>query len=454
MKKKFSVAATLLALIMAVTGCSESILTKPDTSSKEENIWTAADSDIVAYPTADNLTDEQKEYYNITFEEFYKQYRFICSNMGITDTKDNVTAQAYRRSVIEMLVHEKIILKKAEELGLDVLTEEEMNTIEADYQKNIDGWISGFSERAMKDLGITSGSSDTSGSLSDADQKRVTEKATELFEEYLESFGFTIEIFLQWERDTFIEEKVLKYLYKDVTVSDDEVEKHINDFIAEAEKVYNEDVSKFESNSYYSTVWLPEGTRNIKHVFIGISSVDAAEITAARNESGADEEEINKLRDEKLAEIKEKAEAAYSKATAETDDREKLFDEVLKEYSNDYNSSVSDQTITIIKGSKATSSQIYDHIFAIENPGDISELIPTDRGYYFFYYVGEEKITDEEIAAQKKNIYDGMLTERQNEIANKTTDEWLDEFKYEYNYEKLNFPKPEVQDTTSSVTSK
>ena len=303
MKKKFSVAATLLALIMAVTGCSESILTKPDTSSKEENIWTAADSDIVAYPTADNLTDEQKEYYNITFEEFYKQYRFICNNIGITDAKDNVTAQAYRRSVIEMLVHEKIILKKAEELGLDVLTEEEMNTIEADYQKNIDGWISGFSEQAMKDLGITSGSSDTSGSLSDADQKRVTEKATELFEEYLESFGFTMEIFLQWERDTFIEEKVLEYLYKDVTVSDDEVEKYINDFIAEAEKVYNEDVSKFESNSYYSTVWLPEGTRNIKHVFIGISSVDAAEITAARNESGADEEEINKLRDEKLAEI-------------------------------------------------------------------------------------------------------------------------------------------------------
>lgn len=454
MKKRFSVAALLLAVTMAMTGCSESILSSKSESDTEStvNIWTAADEDIVAYPTADGLTDEQKKYYNITFEEFYKEYSFICANVGLTDTEDDASAQLYRQSIIEMLANEKIILKKAEELGLTELTDDEMKEIEEEYQTNLDGWYSSFSAQAQNELGIKgdSTSSDTSGSLSDDDKAKINEKAKELFNDYIKNFGLTEDTFLMWARNSFIEEKTMKYSYKDVKVSDDEVDKYINDLIEEAKKTYNEDVSKYEKNSQYGTVWLPEGTRNVKHVFIGISTIDAAEISAARTESGANQEEIDKLRDEKLAEIKEKAEAAYKKATAESDDKEKTFDEVLKEYSHDYNSSLTDQSITVIKGTKSLTDTLYNAIYDLEKPGDISALIPTDMGYYFFYYKEDAKITDEDITVQKKNVYEGMLTERQNEKADETLTKWQDEVKYGYDYEKLNFPEPEKEEETSS----
>ena len=455
MKKKFSIAALLLAGVMTVTGCSESIFTSSTSENTESkvSIWTANDDDLVAYPTAEGLSDELKEYYSIKFKDFYKEYGFVCSNSGLNDTKDDATAKLYRQTVIEMLTHEKLILKKAEELGLTDLTKEEMDTIDKNYQTNLNNWYDSFSAQAMNELGIsgtTSGNS--SGSISTEDQERIKEKSKELFNEYIKPFGMTEETLLQWAKNNVIEKKVLEYIYKDIKVKDSEVDKYINDLIDEAKKAYNEDVAKYESSTQYGTVWIPEGTRNVLHVFIGISTIDAAEISAARKESGADQEEIDKLRDEKLAEIKEKTEAAYKKATAESDDKKKLFESVLKEYSHDRNDSVTDQTITIVKGTSSISKDLYDAIYNLEKPGDISEIIATDSGYYFFYYVGDEVITDEDIKKQKENVYKGMLTQRQNEKANSTIDEWLSEVKYEYDYEKLNFDEPK-EDTTSSTTS-
>lgn len=454
MKKKFSVAAVLLAVTMALSGCSDSILESKGESGTEsrENIWTAADEDIVAFPTADGLTEEQKKLYNITFAEFYKEYSFICANAGLNDTKDDASAQLYRQSVIDMLANEKIILRKAEELGLADLTADEMKEVEKEYQKNLDGWYNTFSAQAQNELGINGSSttSDSSGSLSDDDKAKIKEKAKELFNNYIKNFGLTEEIFLVWAKNTFLEKKVMEYTYKDVKVTDAEVDKYINDLIAEAEKTYNEDVSKYEKATQYGTVWLPEGSRNVKHVFIGISTIDAAEISAARTESGANQEEVDKLRDEKLAEVKHLADAAYKKATEASEaDREKTFDDVLKEYSHDRNDAVTDQTITVIKGTKSLTDTLYDAIFGLEKPGDISELIATDLGYYFFYYKEDAKITDEDITVQKKNVYDGMLKERQNKAADDALTEWQDAVKYEYDYEKLNFEKPEEEDTSS-----
>ena len=127
----------------------------------------------------------------------------------------------------------------------------------------------------------------------------------------------------------------------------------------------------------------------------------------------------------------------------------KSFDDVLKEYSHDRNDAVTDQTITVIKGTKSLTDTLYDAIFGLEKPGDISELIATDLGYYFFYYKEDAKITDEDITVQKKNVYDGMLKERQNKAADDALTEWQDAVKYEYDYEKLNFKKPEEEDTSS-----
>ena len=91
-----------------------------------ENIWTAKDDDIVAWATSDSLSDEEKEYYQVKFKDFYPEYSFTIANYGLDETNSAYAsyAQAYRKNIIDMLTNEKLILRKAKELGLDQLTEE------------------------------------------------------------------------------------------------------------------------------------------------------------------------------------------------------------------------------------------------------------------------------------------------------------------------------------------
>lgn len=447
MKKILAMASAALAITMAFTGCSESILTSSGDTTSVENIWTAQDDDIIAWATGADLSEEDKEYYNIKFKDFYSEYAFTITNYGLDETSSDYETYAkyYRQNIIDMLSNEKIILRKAKEYGLDTLTEEEMNEIDTSYQEILGKWYENFKSDAEEALGITSDG--TSGGDSANDEK-ILEKEKELFGAYIGQFGLTEEILLTWQTNTFIEKKVLEYVYKDITVTDEEIDEYINNLINEAKSKYESDVSSFETNNAYQSVWLPEGSREIKYIYLGLSSADAAELTAAREESGADDAEIDKQRDEKLAEIKEKAEAALEKATAEGAD----FDAVIKEYSNDYSEAYAGQPTLIIKGSQALHSSLYDAIYSLEKVGDISGLIATDKGYYIIKYTGDAQISEEDLNKVKETEKSSMLSERQNETANNTIVEWRKQVGYDYDYDKLNLDKPE-EETSAAADS-
>lgn len=101
-----------------------------------------------------------------------------------------------------------------------------------------------------------------------------------------------------WQTNTAIQKKVNDYLLKDITVSDSEVDDYITKLKAEAKQAYEKSASSYATDSEYKKVWIPEDARYIKYIAVGIASSDYAEINAARNESGADDAEIDKKRDE------------------------------------------------------------------------------------------------------------------------------------------------------------
>ena len=451
MKKKAALVAAVLASAMMFTGCSASILTSSsadETTTSVENIWTAKDEDIVAWSTSESLSAEDKEYYNVTFKDFYSEYAFTIANYGIDETSSDYAAYAqnYRKNIIDMLTNEKIILKKAEELGLDKLTEDEMKEIDKAYQENLDGWYATFETQAKEALGMTDDTTSSETELSDDDKAKLLEKEKELFRNYAAEYGLTEEVFLKWQTNTFIQTKVLDYIYKDIKITDEQVNEYVTKLTDEAKKTYKESVSDYEYDSEYQKVWIPEGSRNIKYICIRIDSSDAAELAAARNESGADIESINKQRDEKLAEIQSKAEAALKKATEGTD-----FDAVIKEYSSDYSEDTEGDTTLIINGTPNMYDTLYEELYKLEKPGDISGLIPTDRGYYILQYVSDAEVTDKEIAEYKAEVKETLTSEKQTEVANTTIEKWRDEVGYDYDYTKLNFEEPEEE--TSSDAS-
>ena len=129
MKKRTAAVAAMLACTMMFSGCSDSILTSSgtDNTTSTENIWTANDDDVVAWTTVDSLSAEDKEYYQVKFKDFYSEYAFTIANYGLDETNSAYAsyAQYYRKNIIDMLTNEKLIMKKASELGLDQLSEEE-----------------------------------------------------------------------------------------------------------------------------------------------------------------------------------------------------------------------------------------------------------------------------------------------------------------------------------------
>lgn len=449
MKKITAAVAAILACAMMFTGCSDSILTSSgseDTTSTE-NIWTASDDDLVAWTTVDSLSAEDKEYYQVKFKDFYSEYSFTITNYGLDETNSAYTAYAqyYRQNIIDMLTNEKLIMKKASELGLDQLSEEEMKTVEETYQKNLDDWYASYETKAKEALGISTDT--TSGADDSANDEKILEKEKELFTEYISSFGLSEETFLKWQTNTAIQKKVNDYLVKDITVTDAEVEDYITKLTKEAKDTYEKSVSQYASDSEYQKVWIPDDARRIKYIVVSIPSSDYAEINAARNESGADDAEIDKMRDEKLAEIKSKAETALEKATADGAD----FDAVIKEYSSAYSEDTAGQTTLVLNNKEGLSEALYNGVFDLKNPGDVSGLIPTDGGYYIIKYDSKATVTDEQLTEYKATVKDELLSSRQSETTNSAIEEWRNAVGYEYDYDKLNITKEE--DTSSTEES-
>lgn len=448
MKKRTAAVAAILACAMMFTGCSDSILTSSgDTTTSTEKIWTANDDDVVAWSTVDSLSAEDKEYYQVKFKDFYSEYAFTIANYGLDETNSAYAsyAQAYRKNIIDMLINEKLILKKAAELGLDQLSEEEMKTVEETYQKNLDDWYASYETKAKEALGISTDT--TSGTDDSANDEKILEKEKELFTEYISSFGLSEETFLKWQTNTAIQKKVNDYLIKDISVADSEVDDYVTKLIAEAKSTYEKSVSQYASDSEYQKVWIPEDARRIKYIVVSIPSSDYAEINAARNESGADDAEIDKMRDEKLAEIKNKAETALEKATAEGAD----FDAVIKEYSSAYSEDTAGKTTLVLNNKEGLSEALYNGVYDLKNPGDISGLIPTDGGYYIIKYESKAIVSDSDINEYKKTVKEELLTSKQSEVTNNALEEWRNAVGYEYDYEKLNITKEE--DTSSTEES-
>ncbi len=451
MKKRTAAVAAMLACTMMFSGCSDSILTSSgtDSTTSTENIWTANDDDVVAWTTVDSLSAEDKEYYQVKFKDFYSEYAFTIANYGLDETNSAYAsyAQYYRKNIIDMLTNEKLIMKKASELGFDQLSEEEMKTVEETYLKNLNSWYASYETKAKEALGLSTDK--TSGAEDSANDEKILEKEKELFNEYISGFGLSEETFLKWQTNTAIQKKVNDYLVKDITVSDSEVEDYVTKLTKEAKETYKKSVSQYASDSEYQKVWIPDDARRIKYIVVSIPSSDYAEINAARNESGADDAEIDKMRDEKLAEIKSKAETALEKATADGAD----FDAVIKEYSSAYSEDTAGQTTLVLNNKNGLSEALYNGVFDLKNPGDVSGLIPTDGGYYIVKYESKATVTDKEIKEYKSTVKEQLLSSRQNDTTNSAIEEWRNAVGYEYDYDKLNITKEEDTSSDSSQSS-
>lgn len=424
--KKLICAGAAVIMAGVMSGCSVKFGTN-----KEPKL-----SAVVAHAT----NDERLEEMNVTYEMFRKEYKYFLVNSGIEDdTAESVAAscKSQRESIISYLINEQIILRKAREMGLYDLTEEEQKEVNDDFEEKLAIQIEYYGKQAEQEL-IASTSGEDGEKPSMTAEEREAEGNRRL-DEMLAKCGMTRDDLLWWAQSSKITDKLQKAIGDTVPYS--KAEEEFKGVCEYAEELYTTDMVSYVMNSY-DQIWLPKGSRLIKHILIGFDDDAKKEITSLRGENK--KEEADKLREEEAEKLKSKQEEIEEKL----DNGEKIDDLIVK-YSDDAEGSAAyPEGYTVIPNGITYMDEFQEAAFVPEKIGDRTTCV-TDYGVHIMIYVGEAKISDEDNKEFTDFLYDQLKSKEFNE----KMIEWLAEYAFEIDYEALGLEAPEESSEASKVSS-
>lgn len=413
--KKILCAGAAVLLAGTVSGCSVKVGTNA-----EPDLGT-----IVAEPEAPGY-DKGLE---VTYGEFKREYDYAVKGAGIEDDTDPSYSDAcktQRSTIITYLINEKIILKKANEMGLGTLTEEEMSEVEKEYNSLIDEQVKIYGDNA--DYGTVEASS-----VSDDDK---TERGNKEFDDFLAGCNLTRDDLLTWQKNSAVTDKLIAEIGKSVDYS--EAEKNYTEYQKQIETLYNESVLQYEQNGF-SSVWVPEGSRMIKHILLGFDE-DTQDLIKSDRSKG-DDEAADKLREEKAAELQDKIEEVQKKLDAGED-----FNTLLMTYSSDAaSSSANPDGYLVVPNGQTYMKEFQAAAFVPEKIGDRTVCV-TDYGVHIMIYAGDAKVSEED----KKSFTDYLYDQLVNAAFSEKMDEWRAEYNYKIDYAALRLDEPAESSDSSN----
>lgn len=417
-------AAVLLA--GALCGCSVKFGTK-----KEPKL----DKVVARATVGDDIEDM-----TITYERFRQEYWYVLVSSDIHDDTNldeylDAQCKAQRGKAIQYLINEQVIIKKAKEMGVFELTAEEQAEADKEYEDMINSKIRSLgetaaTERALAALEEAGDSADTI-SIPELSAEEMETIGRERYEELLEECGMTYDDLKWWATASRIADKLYDAITKDIPQSD--IDKGYQELIDEAKMFYETDMSTYFQIGY-SDVWLPEGSRLVKHILIGFDEDKKKEIHNLRQE-GKDTE-ANTLREEAAAALEEKRMEVEQKL----DDGAKLED-LISEYSADKaGSEANPNGYTVVPNDNRWMSEFTKGAFVPENIGDRTVVV-TDYGVHIMIYAGDAKTTD-----AAKAVFENLIrTNIKNEKYSTTIDAWIEEYAYEIDYAALRIDDPNAE---------
>ncbi len=435
MKKKTALFLALAVIIAGFSGCGAKN-NEADTSAAENGAvefinWSEIDKDKIIASVAghDDL--------NITFGEFYREYRYYLLSSGISDDfsdEQKAACEETRSSIITYLEFEKIFLKVAEELGIGAssLTDEENKTISENAAQTIENMCMQYSSKASEQLG------------EGATQTELEALELKLLEDALGECGLSTEIFHTWERNSYIQSKLFEKITENISVTEEQVDEMFAKYVELAKAAYAESPASYESNAAYTSVYVPEGTRLASQIILLFDEETRTAINQARADGNA--VEADRLRSEAYennAELRQK-----------TDDIANLIKSgnSFEELQETYNQDGSNDPYAVVPGSQRFVSEFVDGIFGIDAVGGVSEPIVSDFGVHFIKYAGDAELSDEDITAIRSEMSSYLHDKEAENIENDKYNEWLSTYPYITDYELLQLEAPSAEDTEQAAT--
>lgn len=339
--------------------------------------------------------------------EMWESYMLTVYEAGGYDTESQEVLDLAHEDAVNMAVQLKVIEKKAAELELDEFTSEEEATMEksaeSDWQESLQIYTS----------------------LYEAQEEVTEEEAGEMALSLLESRGYgTSDDLLEQRKQEAVFERVEEYCWGEVTVSDEEVEACYEERAAADEEAYGNDVAAYEENIQNQgdndSFYVPHGYRHILHIRLEADEEMLEEWQEASQE--ADQEWRQQIQEELTGACEDTAAQIREELKNGTD-----IWQVIENYSAD--SDLEGYSgYSVHRDSVMWNDDIKDAVFALENPGELSEPVVDTDGIYLLYYDedvegGAIEFTD----TVAENLREALLAEKQSQAFSQALQEWMAE---------------------------
>ncbi|MBQ1256679.1 MAG: SurA N-terminal domain-containing protein [Clostridia bacterium] len=437
-------------------------------------------------------------------------YAYMYSSYGMSfDPTDETVIESFNQEALDAMIQDEVLMVKAKELGLDVLTEEETAEIEANVTEEMDlnRWY--YQMMFYPD-----------GSLED-------EETAAAIDALLAEDGYSVEALTENYTKQKVGEKLRAEAVKDVVVTDEEAKIDFDAKVESQKATYDAAPTQYAYDVSNGTevYYIPEGYRSIKHVLIMLDSekkaeIDQLEATLSENattraslerqltdltaepaegveltaeEIAANEESIATINaqlaemeaadaeaNEKLPALKEAAYAeilpkaemvlALAKGDLETakalyaqlnpveetateevaeeateETTEEVFDvlalteavdfqTLIDEYNEDPGMRSEPYATTgyeLCEGLAMYETGFQNAAMALENIGDVSEIVEGLNGYHILCYMGDVAAGAVDFETKKDAISTALLTTKQNDAYNTVIEQWVAEAKVE-----------------------
>ncbi len=424
-RKLFKVMALVFAMVLALSGCN---LVRVDENMEGAEVVATFNGGTLTKGELLPIYQSNKEY-----------YEYLSSYYGYTFSTDGLLEE-----VANQLVEEKILLAKAEELGIALTDEEKaaaQEEAETAYEETVQSYWSSYAQDGLTD-----------------DEIRAD------IEAFFAQSDYTIDTVVRDTIEAKIVEKLEEHVHADVIVTPEDVQNEYNSLVAAAEASYTANLSSFEQDAMTDgtlIAWYPEGFRAVKHILrqftteqqSAISDIETeiadlqskkdaltepdatAEVTVTDGEAAVmNAEDIQKLIDAKtaekealiaqyVAEMQPTLDEIYARIAAGED-----FEALMEEYNEDPgmdSEPAKTNGYYVSAESTAWVTAFRDGAMSIANVGEVSEPAISSYGVHIIRYMGDVTPGAVEYSSVSAQIEEDITAEMQAAAYTETVEIWV-----------------------------
>lgn len=383
---------------------------------------------------------------NVTGAEVLTSYEHVVNYYGEPDSE---SVELYYSVAMEEAVTLKLIKLTAAELGVDQLSQEDLDelyaTSDSEWQYALDNYVS------------------YNFALTDETTQEERDAAYAEAADYYGMMGYTKDVLRESYVDNAVFERVKDELCKDVAVTDEEVQAYYDEAVAADKDIYEFDVDAYENQILMyqygyadKEPWYrPEGYRYIKHILLAVDETLMSNYTdllaryeeqmddaeAAADTETADTETADATAEETApvtAEDIDAAKAAIITSVQGTIDEinQKIaegvsFDELMAEFGTDPGMTGGDYPngYEVSLASYGFVSEFVSAAFSVDAVGDVAAPVISDYGVHIVLYAGDVPAGPIELTDDLKAvIHQNLLDDKNNAVLN----EWYETADIQY----------------------